>query len=326
MSIKTNSDGVFLSENFVKNILPGLRSDFIKIYIYIKYISAFETPDEKKVAAILGIDEQTVENAISFFSELDLLKATNGTISFKPETTVEDTPPHYNSEEVFDIIAASDELQLLLVTAQKILGKLPSASSTIILYELYDWLKMPSELILRLLEYCAELGKKDLRYVEKVAISWSKMGINTCEMADEYISRQNKKYKFANGTKNIFGITQRNYTPTEQRYIDSWYELGFSLDLISYAFDYTVSQTGKLTFPYMNTVLLAWNEKGIKNADDARQSVEDFKLEKAEKKASRSSNKKANQKQYEIYNSGRYDFDQIERAARKKITDMLKND
>lgn len=333
MANESNSGGVFLSESFVKNILPGLRSDFLKIYIYLKHTSSFSDADAKTTAAVLGFDEQTVKSAISFFTELGLENNSNtqnksySPIKTEPPVSDTDFVPHYNSEEVFDVIAASDDLQLLLVTAQKVLGKLPSASSTIILYELYDWLKMPSDLILRLLQYCVELGKKDMRYIEKVAISWHKMGITTCEAADEYILRQSQKSKFANGIKKILGITQRNYTPTEQRYIDSWYELGFSLDLISYAFDYTVTKTGKLTFPYMNTVLLAWNEKGIHTADDAMHSVESFQIEKAAKRAHAAKAKSAapKTKQYEIYNSGRYDYDQIERAARKKITDSLKN-
>lgn len=324
MSSNQNPNGVFLSDSFVKNVLPGLRSDFLKIYIYVKYCAAENAVNLQKIASVLGTDTATVETALSFFNELGLLKSSGKKITFEPNEQTVETPPKYNSEEVFDIIAESNELQLLLVTAQKILGKLPSASSTLILYELYDWLSMPPELILRLLEYCAELGKKDLRYVEKVAISWNKMGITSCEMADEYIARQSKKNKYSNSIKTILGITQRNYTPTEQRCIDSWYELGFSLDLISFAYDYTVTHTGKLALPYMNTTLLAWHEKGITTPEQASKSVEDFQQKKAEKKAA-FFQKNKQKPQYEIYNSGRYDFDKIEQAARKKITDSLKN-
>ena len=318
---KSGNGGVVLSESFVKNVLPGLRADYLKIYIYTKSVSE---ADAKKVASVLGMDEAVVENAFVFFEELGLLGEKSGKFQSVPEEVRDDTPPEYNSDEVFDIIAGDEKLQMLLVTAQKILGRLPSANSTIILYGLYDWLSMSPELILRLLEYCAEMGKKDLRYAEKVAVSWHQMGITSCEMADEYIERQNKKNKYGYSLKKIFGITQRNYTPTEQRYVDSWYELGFSAELISYAFDYTVTQTNKLSFPYMNTVLLAWNDKGIKTEEQARESVESFKRAKSASKPKTGS--KQNGKDYEIYKSGRYDFERIERMARQKIKESLRED
>lgn len=325
---RNENGGVVLTESFVKNVLPGLRADYLKIYIYAKYISKASKVENKKIAAVLGIEETTVENAVGFFEELGLLKENGGKLQFDVPEENSETPPEYNTDEVLDIIAGSEELQMLLVSAQKILGRLPSANSTIILYGLYDWLSMSTELILRLLEYCAELGKKDLRYVEKVAIAWNQMGITTCELADEYIARQNKKSKYAYTIKKIFGIGQRNYTPTEQRYIDSWYEMGFSSELVSFAFDYTVTQTGKLSLPYMNTVLIAWNESGIKTAEQAKESVENFKKAKNAKNAEKKESKKKTEakKDYEIYDSGRYDFERIERVARKRIRESLKED
>lgn len=317
------SEGIVLSEAFVKNILPGLRDDYLKIYIYTKYLTERGKADNKEIASVLRIEESTVAGAIGFFSELGLLKESGGKIEFKSEESEEDDAmPEYNAEKVLDIIAESDEFQTLLVTTQKILGKMPSTNSTIILYGLYDWLSMSPELIIRLLEYCVELGKREWRYIEKVAISWNKMGITTCEMADDYIMRQQKKSKFGYGLKRIFGIEQRNYTPTEQKYIDSWYDLGFSMALVEYAFDYCVSKTGKLAFPYMNTVLIAWNEKGIKTPQQAKASVERYNLEN---KFTKKGRPKKEAKSYEIYDSGRYDFNKIEENARKKIVESLKS-
>ena len=319
-----SENGVVLPESFVKNVLPGLRADYLKIYIYAKFASAKGNLDNKHISAVLGMDETVVENAIGFFKELGLLTQSDGVIKFCSNEEENNSPPEYNTDEVLDIIAGSEQLQMMLVSAQKILGRLPSANSTIILYGLYDWLAMSPELILKLLEYCANIGKKDLRYVEKVAIAWNQMGITSCDMADEYIQRQNKKNKYTYSVKKIFGIGQRNYTPTEQRYVDSWYELGFSCELIEYAFDYAVTKTGKLSLPYMNTVLLAWNESGIKTVEDAKKSVESFKKAQGEKKSA--GKKNDSKKDYEIYDSGRYDFESIERVARKRIQERLKEE
>ena len=98
--------------------------------------------------------------------------------------------------------------------------------------------------------------------------------------------------------------------------------MGFSKQLIEYAFDYSVSKTGKLSLPYMNTVLLAWNGEGIKTAEQARSSVESYNRVKAQK-AKKKSEVKDNG--YGIYNSGRYDFEKIEENARKRISESVKN-
>lgn len=119
MSSNQNPNGVFLSDSFVKNVLPGLRSDFLKIYIYVKYCAAENAVNLQKIASVLGTDTATVETALSFFNELGLLKSIGKKITFEPDEQTVETPPKYNSEEVFDIIAESNELQLLLVTAQK---------------------------------------------------------------------------------------------------------------------------------------------------------------------------------------------------------------
>lgn len=101
--------------------------------------------------------------------------------------------PSYLPGEVGAVVASDKQLSDLLAVAQKILGKMLSYSAIEKLYGLYDWLGMPPDLIVRLLEYCVELGKKDMRYIEKVAVSWREMGIGTVAEAERYIERQNYK-------------------------------------------------------------------------------------------------------------------------------------
>ena len=52
-------------------------------------------------------------------------------------------------------------------------------------------------------------------------------------------------------------------TPSEQRFISSWLDMGFSLDAIELAYDRTVTNTGALKWGYMNKILQTWHEKKL---------------------------------------------------------------
>ena len=64
--------------------------------------------------------------------------------------------------------------------------------------------------------------------------------------------------------KKIFGL-DRELSQTEANYIARWVsELSMTEPLIRAAYEKTVTNTGKISMPYMNTILKSWFEKGIK--------------------------------------------------------------
>lgn len=62
------------------------------------------------------------------------------------------------------------------------------------------------------------------------------------------------------------GLGARVLTPTERRYMLSWFEMGFDNESILIAYDRTVINTGALKWGYMNKIMLSWHEKGIHTA------------------------------------------------------------
>lgn len=64
--------------------------------------------------------------------------------------------------------------------------------------------------------------------------------------------------------KKMFGL-ERELSQTEAGYIGKWVsELSMSEAMIRNAYERTISNTGKISMPYMNTILKSWYEKGIK--------------------------------------------------------------
>jgi DNA replication protein DnaD len=138
---------------------------------------------------------------------------------------------------------------------------------------MYDWLGLPVEVILKLLEYCVGIGKKSMAYIEKVAVTWHKDGITTLEAAQAYLALETQRRSFAFKAKQIFGIDSRNLTSKEEGLVSKWQAMGVSEALLQFAFDYTVDNTGKLAFAYMDKVLCAWVEAGAFTPQQAQRSI-----------------------------------------------------
>lgn len=323
-------NGVTLCEKELLQVLPGLDGECIKLYIYIKYLVQKDSGRTScaQVSDFLNMSEEAAQAAAQTLARQGLIHfGAKGVITLcAPAAQYEPLPPEppkYLPGEVGALVEADEQLSDMLAFAQKILGRMLSYSAVERLYGLYDWLGMTPQLILRLLEYCAELGKRDMRYIEKVAVSWHEMGISSVEDAEQYIKRQNYKRSYIYRIQKEFGIADRKLTAVERRYIEEWYLMGVSLELASFAYDYSVSKTGRLAMAYINKVLLAWTKDGIHTAQQAQESIKKHSEEATYRKNDGAARGLRETKQFEVYNSGRYDYSEIDKLARQKLKQVL---
>ena len=79
--------------------------------------------------------------------------------------------------------------QLLFVIEQYI-GKPLSLSEIRIIYNISEGLHFSDEMIDYLLQYCVDRGKKDFRYIKKVAKNWAASGIMTPAQAEQAAVRE----------------------------------------------------------------------------------------------------------------------------------------
>ena len=61
-------------------------------------------------------------------------------------------------------------------------------------------------------------------------------------------------------------IRGRNLTPAEERYAQSWLEMGFDNEPVSMAYERTCLNTGGLNWAYMNKILQRWHGQGLHTA------------------------------------------------------------
>lgn len=212
----------------------------------------------------------------------------------KPPYTMDDLKNFKNNDEV---------QQLLFVTEQYLGRQLTRGDMETILF-LYDRLGFSADLIDYLVQHCVERGKKDFRYMEKVALSWAEQGITDPKQAQ----LASKKYD-----KTVYTIMKslgKNSAPApkELEYIQKWTkEYGFMLDVIQEACDKTVMTTDSHRFAYADGILSKWYQAGVHHKADI--AALDASYQRPAKPAANNSN---SGNKFNRFAQNSYDFDQLE--------------
>lgn len=183
---------------------------------------------------------------------------------------VSKTPPRPKPSEVARRMTESGEIRFLIESTQKRIGRPLTENDMGILVTGYDFLGLPADVILMVIEYCCSIEKTSFFFIERELVKWAKNEINTHEKADEYLQYLVKKKSNESNIMMAFGIHGRSLSRKEQSLIASWCgKLGFDLPMIRLAYERCIDRTGKLSFQYINSILESWHSKGIKTPVDA---------------------------------------------------------
>lgn len=301
------NSGVLVSSDFISDIMPDLNGAFVKVYLYALFLGASGAEVSYSVIADkLGLLESDVLKAFSALESAGVLQTgddrvcigkTESAADFAPSTA--DFAPSRASEQktgeipvkrdysASDMSAAavqSESLADMFKLAQEVLGKPLNPADTNTLYWLYDGLGYSPEVILMLLEYCVSHEKRGMSYIEKVAVAWHERGVKTIEDVERVIREEADRADIKKSLKQLFGIRSRNLTKLEEDFIDEWIaDNGMSEEMIALAYEYSVIQINKLSFPYMNRIIKRWYNNGINTVEAAEADNERFREKAASK-------------------------------------------
>ncbi len=218
-----------------------------------------------------------------------------------------DTPtfskPVYTPDQLREFKSREETSQLLFI-AESYIGKplTPSEMKSILFFT--DTLHFSDDLIDYLLQYCVDRGKKDFKYIEKVAINWAEEGITTPKQAQRAASRYDK---------NVYAIMNElgkngSPTPKELAYINRWTkEYGFSTEIIFEACERTVMATDRHRFEYAEGILSSWKRENVHHKADIRR-IDDMYQKRRQSAKQPSTSNKFNQ-----FTQNHYDFDKLEK-------------
>lgn len=318
---------VEVSSIFIEQYMPKADGAFVKVYLLgLRQCSSDKPLGNKEIAQLLEILESDVVRAWRYWEKEGLIKMKPGKdggvdIEFiNPELLLQDRPyqskqrPSYQAEEVFMRANGNESLKSLFPIAESILQKPLSSNDISMLYSFYDYYRLPIDVIPMLLTYCVSINKKNMNYIEKIAMAWADEGIDTVEKADRYVKKKEEYHSRVSQIKRAMGIYDRKFTEGERKLIDGWIQVyDTPLELVKLAADITALNIGKVTAKYMNTILSDWHKKGIVTVQQAQAMREEFKKQTQAATPGKYSQPKTTG--FTNFTQQQFDFSALERRA-----------
>lgn len=281
--------------SLVDNHIKICSDSQLKVILYILSHSNTQLKIED-ISEYLSINENEVENAISFWIDRNILY-TDEVLPIKNETTeVKPSKPvkkvttitKPDSRYISNILRTDKNLALLLDEAQNVLKKTLSPSDMSTLVYLYDSHGLPCDVLILLMHYCSSVNKANIRQIEKIGLLWSEEQIYSLEAAEEKIKIMTDTDTAWNKVSKCFGIKNISKpTKNQLRFANTWInEWNFSMQMINEAYERCVDKKSVYDMSYINAILKRWNEKGIKTLEQLKKSEENgnFKKSKNSKK------------------------------------------
>lgn len=281
--------------SFITKHLKEANGAFVKVYLYILKLAA-----ERKnmsfadIARELNLIESDVLNAVDYWKKAGVLKEDGDSIAvLNKERKEADEPvfsreekrggqkPVYDSIQVAKRIADDAALSDMMRLSQDIFGRILTTTEMESVFWFYDGLKFSPEAILLLLEYCVSKGKTSMKYIEKVAVSWSEKGAVEADRVCEIIKEDEQRTGYLYSVRKVLGIADRALSQSEEKYLMKWRnDRNMSEEMIALAYEYCIIQTAKLSFPYMDKIIERWFKQGIHDVIAAEEDNKSFKERK----------------------------------------------
>lgn len=225
----------------------------------------------------------------------------------EPVSPVADAPVYDKSVITLDQVKAfkqQEETSELVFITEQYLGKPLSTENIRSIIFMTDILQFSTDLIDYLVQYCVDRGKKDFRYIEKVAISWAQAGISTPKEAAAYAIKYDKNvYTVMNALGRTSAPTQK-----EASYIQKWFrEYGFTSDMILEACARCALATDKHRFEYTDGILQSWKENGVHTIQD----IQDADAAFQKKKTTRITRPASSTNPFHQFKQNQYDYDEL---------------
>ena len=183
--------------------------------------------------------------------------------------------PSYSEGDVLDAMDHDKSFRMLYGEVQRLMGRTLNTEELKILLSFERYLGLPAEVVSVLVSYCKDkarsrgsLRNPSLRAIEKEAYFWAEQGIDSLEAAAAYIHNQNTKNSRLSHLQGLLQIRGRSLTLAEEKYANSWLDMGFDDAAITMAYERTCLNTGGMNWPYMNKILTRWQSAGWKTGEE----------------------------------------------------------
>lgn len=340
LSADNSGNATMIPNIFFDEYLPRSNGEFLKVYLYL--LRWLPCSDHALtlggIADTFCMTENDVLRSLRYWEKEGLLELSCDdssditgirlkSIQSRSPSDITSAPVSLNSAQEGPKTYSMQELQnfkdngsgeQLIFIIQQYLGHPLSQTDLNTIYYFYDGLGFSTDLIEYLFEYCVSNGHTHMRYIEKVALTWSAQHITT---ADEARAQSEAHQRACFAVLKAFGLGGRMPTSGEVEYVNKWTRTyGFSLELILEACRRTMMSVHTPSFEYTDKILSNWKSLNVYTmtevmaADKARSTQKAGTSSRPSVKTPRpSSNKFHNFKQRS------YDYEALEKKLSQKI-------
>lgn len=181
-----------------------------------------------------------------------------------------DEIPFYSPLELGKAAEENPPFKALVDYTQKRMNKILNTSELAKLWSFLDYLKMPVEVVMLVIEDCCNREKTSLRYITKVLNSFQDEGIDTYEKAEAYFLSREAGQGYERYVRRLFGLGDRKLTRAEEEMLHSWrVTWNFGEEMLEAAYEKTVASAKNPSIKYMHRILESWHEAGATTPEEA---------------------------------------------------------
>lgn len=271
---------------FFTEYLPEANGDFIKVYLYILFLSKYDKDIKvNDLCKKLGLSLKVIQDALKYWESQNILTKKNTGFVFNNLQELElhhlYKPRASLSAEQIQKSAAS---QKRAKTIEYINNKFFSGLMPTTWYpDIELWFQKYSfddEVMIALFEYCFDKSALHRNYMQVVADAWAKNSIKTFNDLDHYFEKQEKLNKVANMISKKLGLS-RQLSQYEFAYIEKWImDFSFTFEIIEIALKRTTSKSNP-SFDYIDKLLSDWHDRGFKTVEQVQKFLVDMKQKNA---------------------------------------------
>lgn len=213
-----------------------------------------------------GWEQHRAQNALAYLRGVGfLVQKAKGNKKAKPV----DTPKtYYTTDQLSNAMETSSDFRTIRDFTEERCGKLLNTSELAILYSFIDSLRLPPDVIMLGIEYCAQDNKASLRYIEKLMCDLADKQIADYENAEAYLTKMRRYKSFESKVRTLCGFGTRALTKKEESIITRWQEdCNADFDYVKLAYDKTIGTIHKPSLSYMDSIIKRWQENGWTTCD-----------------------------------------------------------
>ena len=269
----SEQENITLSAAVTRRLIDGGDGDAALLYLCLLKNRGSASPETLR--AELKWDEPRRERAEAALTRMGLVSAPKAEAPAPVPPAPPAERPAYSREDVSRKLEQDGGFAALLREVERKLGPL-STPSVGKLLGLYEDLGLPADVLFLLVNHCiarhaAQYGEGRLptmRQIEQEGYVWARRGLLSSASANDYLNALHARAQQYPAYMAALRLGDRAPSPSEEKYLSAWVDMGFPAETVALAYDKTVLRCHEFKWSYCNGILKKWHEKGLHTPEE----------------------------------------------------------